>query len=141
MIKDKICDAQLFTDKLKELAWAEVAHLPLEEAYLEKGRLATLAADLWDSDLPVRDPRVPLPEGHEDPLPPAAHRPPIEVPVCDAQRMVDQIREEMWKEVAHLPLEEAYRVIARRATESVRASGIEYEVRDPRVPRPDSADE
>jgi hypothetical protein len=57
MIEAKDSQAQLLTWKLKEEAWAEVAHLPLAEALRERLRRSAESVKALGLDIPVRDPR------------------------------------------------------------------------------------
>ncbi len=57
----------------------------------------------------------------------------IELKESQAQSLTWKLKDDAWKEVEHLPLEEA---IARRlaiSAEAIRELGFEHRVRDPRI--------
>ncbi|MEK7795414.1 MAG: hypothetical protein AAB353_12835 [Candidatus Hydrogenedentota bacterium] len=49
-----------------------------------------------------------------------------------AQRLTWELKDDAWREVAHLPLDEAIRKRLKLATEAVRECGLEDRVLDPR---------
>lgn len=57
MIERKETDAQLLAWQLKDEAWEEVAHLPLEEAFRERMRRSAEAMEALKLGVHVRDPR------------------------------------------------------------------------------------
>jgi hypothetical protein len=57
MIERKETEAQLLTGRLKDEAWEEVAHLPLQEAFRERMRRSAETVRALGLNLPVRDPR------------------------------------------------------------------------------------
>ena len=58
MSEIKESQAQLLTWALKDEAWAEVAHLPLEEALRERRRRSAETVRALGLEHRVRDPRV-----------------------------------------------------------------------------------
>jgi hypothetical protein len=50
----------------------------------------------------------------------------------EAQLFTWELKEQAWREVAHLPLAEAFRERRRRSAETMRVLGFEDRVRDPR---------
>lgn len=57
MIEPKETDAQLLAWQLKDEAWQEVAHLPLEAALRERMRRSAQTVHALELEIPIRDPR------------------------------------------------------------------------------------